>query len=33
MIIDGGSCAYITKTTIIRKLNLNIVKHLKPYRL
>ena len=33
MIIDGGSCANITSTTFIRKLNLNIVKHPKSYRL
>ena len=33
MIIDGGSCDNLASTTLVRKLNLNIVKHLKPYRL
>lgn len=33
MIIDGDSCANLTSTTLVRKLNLNIVKHFKPYRL
>jgi hypothetical protein len=33
MIIDGGSCANVASTTVVRKLNLNTMKHPKPYRL
>jgi hypothetical protein len=33
MIIDGGSYANIASTTFVRKLNLNTMKHPKPYRL
>jgi hypothetical protein len=33
MIIDGGICANLASTTLVRKLNLNIVRQLKPYRL
>jgi hypothetical protein len=32
MIIDGGSCANIASTTLVRMLNLSIVKHYKPYK-
>jgi hypothetical protein len=30
MIIDGGSCANVASTTLVRKLNLNTMKHPKP---
>ena len=33
MIIDGGNCANISSITLVRKLNLNIIKNHKPYRL
>jgi hypothetical protein len=32
MIINGMSCANIANTTLIKKLNLNTIKHLRPYR-
>jgi hypothetical protein len=32
IIIDCESCANITCTTLIKKLNLNTTKHLRPYR-
>jgi hypothetical protein len=33
MIIDSGSCVNASSATLIRKLNLNTIKHEKPYRL
>jgi len=33
MIIDGGSCANVASDTLVKKLNLSCVKHLRPYRL
>jgi hypothetical protein len=33
MIIDRGSCAKVVSTTLVRNLNLNTMKHPKPYRL
>jgi hypothetical protein len=33
MIIDGGSCANITSTTLVRMLNLSTIKHYKPYKI
>jgi hypothetical protein len=33
MIIDGGSYTNIASTTFVRKLNLNTMKHPKPYKL
>lgn len=32
MIIDDMSCANIVNTTLFKKLNLNTIKHLRPYR-
>jgi len=33
MIIDGGSCANVASDTLVKKLNLSCIKHLRPYRL
>jgi len=33
MIIDGGSCANIASDTLVKKLKLSCIKHLRPYRL
>jgi len=33
MIIDSGSCVIIVITILIRKLNLNVIKYKRPYRL
>jgi hypothetical protein len=33
MIIDGGSCANVSSDTLVKKLNLSYIKHLRPYRL
>ena len=33
MIIDGGSCTNVTSTTLVEKLNLPTLKHLRPYKL
>jgi hypothetical protein len=33
MIIDNENCTNVVNTTHVRKLNLNIIKHGKPYRL
>jgi Mg/Co/Ni transporter MgtE len=33
MIINGGNCANVASTTLVRKLNLNIIKQEKLYRL
>jgi hypothetical protein len=33
MIIDGGSCVNVASDTLVKKINLSCVKHLKPYRL
>lgn len=33
MIIDSGSCTNVISTTLIEKLELTMLKHLKPYRL
>jgi len=33
MIIDGGSCANIANTTLVRMLNLSIIKHYRPYKI
>jgi len=33
MIIDGGSCANIASTTLVRMLNLSTIKHYKPYKI
>ena len=33
MIIDGGSCANVASDTLVKKLNLNCIKHPRPYRL
>jgi hypothetical protein len=33
MIIDGGSCANVSSDTLVKKLNLSCIKHLRPYRL
>ena len=33
MITDNKSCTNVVNTTLIRKLNLNTIKHGKPYRL
>jgi len=33
MIINGASCANATSITLVRKFNLNTIKHPKPYRL
>ena len=30
MIIDGGSCANVSSTILVRKLNLNTTKHHRP---
>ena len=32
-IINEGSCVNVTSTTLVRKLNLNSIKHHKPYKL
>lgn len=32
MVIDSRNCANVASTTFVRKLNLNIIKHEKPYR-
>ena len=32
MIIDGGSCANVASDTLVKKLNLNCIKHPRPYR-
>ena len=33
MIIDGGSCTNVTSTTLVEKLNLPTLKHLRPDKL
>jgi len=33
MIINGGSCANVASDTLVKKLNLSCIKHLRPYRL
>ena len=33
MIIDGGSCTNVASTTLVEKLNLPTLKHLRPYKL
>jgi len=33
MIINSGSCANFARTIIVRKLNRNIIKHEKTYRI
>jgi hypothetical protein len=33
MINDNGSCTNIVSSTLVRKLNLNTSKHVKPYKL
>ena len=33
MIIDNGRCTNIASSTLVRKLNLNTSKHVKPYKL
>ena len=33
LIIDNGSCVNICSTTLVSKLNLRTIKHVKPYRL
>jgi hypothetical protein len=33
MIIYGGSCANVTSTTLMQKLNLPTIKHHRPYKL
>ena len=33
MIIDGGSCTNVASTTLVKKLNLPTLKHLRPYKL
>jgi hypothetical protein len=32
MIIDSGNCVNVGSTILVKKLNLNIVKHDKPYK-
>ncbi|RDY03764.1 hypothetical protein CR513_12625, partial [Mucuna pruriens] len=33
MIIDGGSCTNVASTTLVEKLNLQTIKHPRPYKL